>query len=384
MFKNSKLSFKLSSSIIILILFVETALLVISYEKKCEKLIGMQKYEKALYGKNLIYTQTYIDHDLNAYAKNIIFLSLPLSALVSIGFILIYHQFVGKYLAKISRLNNEKSPLKTKEAFRKIPKDEIGELILSRVKMLARLEKEMGAKKKLLRILSHDLSNLLMISVGNISILKKMLNKEDSKIQKYLNKIEFAGKRQKELIDSVREIDANNDRLDSSSIKLYDLYEMVSESILIFEERLIGKNIEIKWESNKSDKLSVYVDRVLFINNIFNNLLSNAIKFSSRNSQIFFNAYTNDNEEVILQISDRGVGIPKEMLDNLFEGGVSISREGVDGEKGTGFGMGLVKDTLEKFSCKIYVESKEKIANSKDHGTKITIKFNKNTQNKVA
>ena len=374
MFKRSKLSFKLSASIIILILFVETALLFISYEKKCDQLLEMQQYEKSLYGKNLIYTKSFIDNYLQNYSFNIILLSLLISAIVSIGFILIYHRFVGKYLTKISKLNNEKSPFKTKKAFRKIPDDEIGDVIKSRIEMLTRIEIEISTNKKLLRILSHDLANLLMINYGSISALKKLLVTEDEKVIKNLDRIQFASDRQKELIEKVRNFDASKDKLNAAEIKEYNLADLLNESLTVFEDRLNAKGINVRLENFSDENSYIHVDRVLFSNNVLNNIISNAIKFSEDNSEILV-IINEDDKGTTLKIRDRGIGIPEDMLKNIFDGGVDISRPGLNGEAGTGFGMGLLKSTLDIFNCIVEVKSHEKESNETEHGTEIIINF---------
>jgi len=374
MFKRSKLSFKLSASIIILILFVETALLFISYEKKCDQLLEMQQYEKSLYGKNLIYTKSFIDNYLQNYSFNIILLSLLISAIVSIGFILIYHRFVGKYLTKISKLNNEKSPFKIKKAFRKIPDDEIGDVIKSRIEMLTRIEIEISTNKKLLRILSHDLANLLMINYGSISALKKLLVTEDEKVIKNLDRIQFASDRQKELIEKVRNFDASKDKLNAAEIKEYNLADLLNESLTVFEDRLNAKGINVRLENFSDENSYIHVDRVLFSNNVLNNIISNAIKFSEDNSEILV-IINEDDKGTTLKIRDRGIGIPEDMLKNIFDGGVDISRPGLNGEAGTGFGMGLLKSTLDIFNCIVEVKSHEKESNETEHGTEIIINF---------
>lgn len=381
--KPLKLSFKLSISIVLLILFVETILLFFSYKKKCDQLIELQKYEKNLYGQNLIYTKTYINNYLHEYSFNIIFLSLFISAIVSLGFILIYYRFVGRYLVKISRLNNEKSVFMTKKYFKKIPDDEIGDVIKSRIKMLNRVEIEVANNKKLLRILSHDLTNLLMINFLSLSALKKLLVIEDEKVTKYLERIQFASNRQKELIDKVRNFDASKDKLNAAEIKEYDINELINESLTVFEDQLNSKGIRVRVENTSNVNSYIHVDRVLFVNNVMNNIISNAIKFSEDDSEIFIRIIE-DYKGVALEIKDQGIGIPKEMLENLFEGGVNNSRPGLNGEAGTGFGMGLLKSTLDAFNCDVEVDSQEKTANYIGHGTSIIIRFLNDINKEVA
>ena len=89
---------------------------------------------------------------------------------------------------------------------------------------------------------------------------------------------------------------------------------------------------------------------------IIRNLLSNAIKYSYPDSIIEISAIKKENQIEIL-ISDYGVGIDKEVRDKLFIVGEQESQHGTEGEIGTGLGLILCKDFVEKHGGKIWVES---------------------------
>lgn len=186
----------------------------------------------------------------------------------------------------------------------------------------------------------------------------------------------MANQRQKELIDKVRKFDAMKDKLTNPKAQKCNLLEIVHESLAIFEDRLEAKNIKVEINNICDENVDISFDRALFVNNVLNNIFSNAIKFSEHNTLISVSVFQKNNI-IFLKIIDQGIGIPSDILSELFDGGVNNSRSGIDDEAGTGFGMGLIKETLDKFNCDIEVKSIEKSSSSKNHGTEITIKFPK-------
>ena len=107
---------------------------------------------------------------------------------------------------------------------------------------------------------------------------------------------------------------------------------------------------------------------------VINNVVSNAIKFSRPKSEITVQSQALDKFTVI-SVSDEGIGIPKAILDSLFAMNKSTSRPGTKGEKGTGFGMPLVKKYMELFGGDIIVDSKCQEDFPQDSGKTIKLKF---------
>ena len=78
---------------------------------------------------------------------------------------------------------------------------------------------------------------------------------------------------------------------------------------------------------------------------------------------------------VCLSISDQGVGIPRDLIGNIFREDKRTSRKGTKGEEGTGFGMPLVKTYMEYYKAKIEVESISEDEDSSNHGTTFLLYF---------
>ncbi len=92
------------------------------------------------------------------------------------------------------------------------------------------------------------------------------------------------------------------------------------------------------------------------LNAIFRNLISNAIKFSNENEKISISSNLKDNF-IELSVKDNGVGMEPNVVKNLFNLESNVSKPGTCGEKGTGLGLILVKEFVEKQGGKIWLES---------------------------
>jgi two-component system sensor histidine kinase/response regulator len=91
---------------------------------------------------------------------------------------------------------------------------------------------------------------------------------------------------------------------------------------------------------------------------VMRNLVSNAIKFSNNGGAININAIQNS-ENVTISVSDNGVGIPPDNLAKLFDISQVLTTKGTAEETGTGLGLLLCKEFVERHGGKIWVESEE-------------------------
>jgi signal transduction histidine kinase len=93
------------------------------------------------------------------------------------------------------------------------------------------------------------------------------------------------------------------------------------------------------------------------VQSIFRNLLANALKFTPANGRVQLLSNVDKDGCLVFSVKDNGIGMEKEVLDNLFQINALSRRTGTDGEKSTGLGLMLCKEFVEKHGGAIWVES---------------------------
>ncbi|NJO87730.1 MAG: hypothetical protein HC831_01300 [Chloroflexia bacterium] len=96
---------------------------------------------------------------------------------------------------------------------------------------------------------------------------------------------------------------------------------------------------------------------VNMLGTVFRNLLFNAIKFTRRGGRIEISCAVYNEKYVKISIADNGIGIPANKLSKLFRIDEATSTKGTENEKGTGLGLVLCKEFVERNGGKIWVES---------------------------
>jgi signal transduction histidine kinase len=140
-----------------------------------------------------------------------------------------------------------------------------------------------------------------------------------------------------------------------------------------YSDKLDAKKINLYFEYNLSESFLLKTNPEIMIHQILGNLLSNAIKFSQEKSDICIKLEKSNNKTFIF-IKDSGVGIPNNILINLFDIHANTNRLGTTGEVGTGFGLPIVKTYVEKLDGQIFVSSNDSSIDS-NRGTIFKLVF---------
>ncbi len=132
----------------------------------------------------------------------------------------------------------------------------------------------------------------------------------------------------------------------------------LNNSMFVIEKLLEPQlqNKQIVLNSSIPERYEVYAD-INMISTVLRNIVSNAIKFSNKFSTIEINANDFDDEYYQISIIDKGVGIKAEDKELLFSYHQFHSTRGTDNEKGTGLGLLVCKEFIEKNKGKIWLES---------------------------
>jgi len=94
------------------------------------------------------------------------------------------------------------------------------------------------------------------------------------------------------------------------------------------------------------------------IKTILRNLISNAIKFTHRNGKVEVLVIA-ENQHVNISVADTGIGMTDDTIAKIFRIDSDLSTPGTDNERGTGLGLFLCKEFVEKHGGKIWAESEE-------------------------
>ena len=250
---------------------------------------------------------------------------------------LIIFILVSIFIVRVKQLNNQKIKLEKLVA---IKTSELHELNAS--------------KDKFFSIIAHDLKNPFSTLIGISEMLNEETNSDlSAKVRQYASMINTTAVQTFKLLENLLEW-ANSQRgkilFRPGPIKLP---ELINEELIMMNEMAIKKNIEVK--TSIAESIIIIGDRNM-IKTIMRNLLSNAVKFTHKNGKVEVSAIAIDHK-VEISVADTGIGMTNETQKKLFRLDADLSTRGTENEKGTGLGLFLCKEFVEKHGGKICVES---------------------------
>ncbi|HEY3372331.1 MAG TPA: PAS domain-containing sensor histidine kinase [Prolixibacteraceae bacterium] len=220
-----------------------------------------------------------------------------------------------------------------------------------------------ATKDKFFSIISHDLKSPFNSIIGFSNLLSRQLQEKDyDGIGKYAMIIQHSSQRAMNLLMNLLEWSRSQTGNLEFHPEKVELSVLIREAIDLLIDAAQYKSINIDLQIQPNTQ--VMADRLMF-GTIVRNLVSNAIKFTHPGGEIVISS-RQDQDQCIVTVADNGVGIRKDALDKLFRIDVSYSTVGTQDEVGTGLGLILCKDFVERHRGKIWVESER----SGCHGTK--------------
>lgn len=238
---------------------------------------------------------------------------------------------------------------------------------IDKVELLARIQaslrlsesykeiKELNnAKDRIFSIISHDLKGPLG-SIKSFSdiILRRISDSDEQKIKEMISLIGKQSASAYSILDNLFSWAISQQNLLVFDPKLQKLYPVAADSIDLLNSDAVQKNIELK--NNINELTEAYFDTTL-VSVVLRNLVANAIKFTNINGEITIEA-NEKSAEVELSVADNGVGIEADQMKNIFNTNFFHTTFGTNREKGSGLGLKLCKDFVEKSNGKIWVES---------------------------
>lgn len=224
------------------------------------------------------------------------------------------------------------------------------ELVDSR-KKLAEINKQ---KDKLFSIISHDLRSPFTGMIGFTELLINDFDKLSEQDKKnYLQNIYSSMKNVLALIENL----LTWARLNLNKVEFNPIELSMTEVIhTVFKTQNVAASVKkIKLESYCNDNIKAFADEDM-ISTVIRNLVSNAIKFTNPEGIIKVNCFY-EREFVKVSVEDNGVGMEPDIANNLFTIDKKITTNGTNNEKGTGLGLIICKEFIEKNGGEISVVS---------------------------
>jgi signal transduction histidine kinase len=213
-------------------------------------------------------------------------------------------------------------------------------------------------KDEFLAICSHDLRNPLAAINSFATFL--LTGGLDNEKQNHFFKIiksssDFLLNLVNNLLDLQQFQDENSSDFTRSPMSIYQSACICMDSLRPLAD---AKNISMVLNSEVEEDTFI-LGNPSIMTRIINNLLSNAIKFTHQNGLVTMELKPVSDNELVCKFIDNGIGIPPKNIPYLFDKFSKISQPGTAGEEGTGLGMAIVKELIEKHDGRIEVTTKE-------------------------
>ena len=230
-------------------------------------------------------------------------------------------------------------------------------LLLISVKLSERLEMKVEAQRKFFSILAHDLIG----PVGTVTQMLELANNDkdipENQRHTIYNEVERLSESTYHLLQNLLLWSKNQIENMEPVIRKFDMDRVILENIELLQRISATKDISLIYNP-RSDLFCLADTRM--IDTVIRNLISNAVKYTQTGGEIKISC-DNAGTNLLVKISDNGIGMSKDVQDNLFKFNGSVTNIGTGGEKGTGLGLYLCKEFIEGNNGSLIIRSHENV-----------------------
>jgi len=215
-----------------------------------------------------------------------------------------------------------------------------------------KLQQEVTNRDKFFSIISHDLKKSFQHLIGFPELL--LMNYDSYSNEKIRQMIEIIRKDAENtysLLENLFEWSQAKRGAMPFEPGFFNLQKLARLSIDLLNPAARSKEVEVM---NSVPDISVYADKNMLYS-VLRNLIHNAIKFSQPQGKVELSAWLTG-DLLTVSVRDNGTGMPEEIHENLFRMEKDVSRSGTTGEKGSGLGLILCKEFVEKHGGRIWAE----------------------------
>lgn len=226
----------------------------------------------------------------------------------------------------------------------------------SLIRQEAQLRELIATKDKFFNIVAHDLKNPFTSMLGSTELLFENIDRLDIEdIRRLAQILNESAKSGYVVLQNLLDWSRSQTGLLKFSPEKISLTKLIEDNIE--NMRLYATNKQIKLDMEADKDMLIFTDKNM-VNTVLRNLISNAIKFTRSKGKVRVRLIRNSNE-VTVSVKDTGTGMSDENIEKLFRLDSKFQLPGTANEQGTGLGLKLCKEFVDKLGGKIWVESVE-------------------------
>lgn len=217
-------------------------------------------------------------------------------------------------------------------------------------------EKELQkVKDEFVYVVAHELGNPIFALDGYLSLLDSHAKKISKEGRDILRSAHGINQQLSSLVNDLLEVARNETGRLTFDIEKIDLPAILAEVIQNNSFKARDKKVQISYKAKKLPKVNGNERK---IKEVLTNLLDNAIKYTSSKGKVTIDSYLHENQ-VVVSVTDTGIGLSDENKKHLFEKFFRVKNKATEGISGTGLGLFIAKQIIEKCGGKIWATSVE-------------------------
>ena len=278
----------------------------------------------------------------------------------------ILEYFIYRKIKLIYKLISQTKASKREEAYQKyvLPQkgiDDVREDVeawaAQKTKEIQDLQSNEAFRKEFLQNLSHEIKTPIFAIQGYLELLGDGAMDDPITGTKFVQQAQSNVQRLVQLlsdVDAITNLEINKDPILKQAFVIQDI---ISEAVNNLSVKWIKKNIQFQFKKGSESSISVFADKNK-IYQVIVNILSNAAKYGKIDGQITASVYKMEDQKILIEISDDGIGIAEEHLPRLFERFYRTDDARAREIGGTGLGLAICKHIIEAHGETIHVRSK--------------------------
>jgi two-component system phosphate regulon sensor histidine kinase PhoR len=239
-------------------------------------------------------------------------------------------------------------------------REDVEEWAEQRSREIESLKKNETFRKEFLQNLSHEFKTPVFAIQGYVDTLLQGAMEDPDTNKRFLEK---TAKNTERLVTLLKDLDEIS-KLERGELKLHKQYFVIQDLVKEVFENLFWKaeqqNISFSFKKGCEQPLTVFADKEK-IRQVLNNLVDNSIKYGRHNGSVVASMYNTDDNNILIEISDDGMGINEKYLNRVFERFFRTNEGRGRDVMGSGLGLSICKHIIEAHGHDIHVRSKENI-----------------------